>query len=88
MATEIDIVEMEAKLSTLLDRVQQGEAFIVTKAGKPLARLVGIEPSSERPPSLQRPRRPGLLQGEVPESFFDPLPEAELQAWGSQRIPD
>jgi hypothetical protein len=28
-----------------------------------------------------QPRTPGLLTGTVAASFFDPLPEAELQAW-------
>ena len=27
------------------------------------------------------PRQPGLLTGEVDDSFFEPLPEAELQRW-------
>jgi hypothetical protein len=33
--------------------------------------------------SLQKdqPRTPGLLTGKLSNSFFDPLPEAELQAW-------
>jgi len=33
--------------------------------------------------SLQKqpPRTPGLLAGKLSESFFDPLPEEELQAW-------
>jgi hypothetical protein len=26
-------------------------------------------------------RRPGLLEGQVGEAFFDPLPETELEAW-------
>ncbi|MFP4317640.1 MAG: hypothetical protein ACLFM4_07750 [Phormidium sp.] len=29
----------------------------------------------------EEPRRPGLLIGELSESFFDPLPEEELQQW-------
>ncbi|MCL2636993.1 MAG: hypothetical protein FWD48_01355 [Oscillospiraceae bacterium] len=35
----------------------------------------------EQPKSAKRPL--GFAKGaEVPESFFDPLPEEELQAWG------
>jgi hypothetical protein len=29
----------------------------------------------------EEPRRPGLLIGELSESFFEPLPEDELQRW-------
>ncbi|GAB4369610.1 MAG: hypothetical protein Kow00121_09650 [Elainellaceae cyanobacterium] len=28
-----------------------------------------------------QPRTPGLLTGQLSESFFDPLPEEELQQW-------
>ena len=27
-------------------------------------------------------RKLGFVEGGLPESFFDPLPEEELQAWG------
>ncbi len=29
----------------------------------------------------QQPRTPGLLTGQLSNSFFDPLPEEELQQW-------
>ena len=34
-------------------------------------------------PAVLKPRKPGALKGmfSVPDSFFDPLPEDELQAW-------
>jgi hypothetical protein len=28
-----------------------------------------------------QPRTPGLLRGKLSETFFDPLPEEELQQW-------
>ncbi|MBE9040396.1 hypothetical protein IQ235_06275 [Oscillatoriales cyanobacterium LEGE 11467] len=28
-----------------------------------------------------QPRTPGLLTGQLSDSFFDPLPEEELQQW-------
>lgn len=31
--------------------------------------------------AAQPPRQPGLIAGEVDDSFFDPLPEEELQRW-------
>jgi hypothetical protein len=30
---------------------------------------------------LKQPRTPGLLEGQLDDSFFDPLPEEELQEW-------
>ncbi|MEI6331616.1 MAG: hypothetical protein WCP16_20425 [Pseudanabaena sp. ELA645] len=30
---------------------------------------------------LSQPRTPGLLKGQLDDSFFDPLPEEELQKW-------
>ncbi|MGK7925396.1 MAG: hypothetical protein AB4290_09140 [Spirulina sp.] len=33
----------------------------------------------EREPS--QPRSPGLLTGKLSDTFFDPLPEEELQQW-------
>lgn len=30
---------------------------------------------------LKQPRAPGILQGQLDDSFFDPLPEEELQKW-------
>jgi hypothetical protein len=30
---------------------------------------------------IKQPRTPGLLQGQLDDSFFDPLPEEEIQTW-------
>jgi prevent-host-death family protein len=37
---EIGAFEAKNKLAMLLDRVEQGEQFIITRHGKPVARLV------------------------------------------------
>ena len=47
----------------------------MAKAGKPYARLVPLEPPRERTPRRYR--------DEIPDSFFEPLPEDELAKWGS-----
>ena len=60
-------------LSRLVDEVSRGEEIIIAKAGKPFARLVPLEPIESVPM--------GFLSGEVPDSFFDPLPEEELSLW-------
>jgi len=69
-AMEVNIHEAKTHLSRLLERVAMGEEVIIAKAGKPVAKLVGI-------PS-ERPRfKLGSAAGEfvVPDDFNDPLPK-------------
>lgn len=73
MTTIVNVHEAKTHLSRLLERVRAGEEIILSKAGRPYARLVPLgEPA---------PRRPGRLKGRVTDAFFDPLPEGELKAW-------
>jgi prevent-host-death family protein len=67
---EVDIHEAETQLSLLLERVASGEEVIITKGGKPLAKLVPAE-------TLPRARWLGSAKGEftVPDDFNDPLPK-------------
>ena len=69
----VNVHEAKTHFSKLLDRANAGEEIIISKAGKPFARLVPLDPAHER--------RPGRYHEEVPDSFFDPLPESELTAW-------
>ena len=71
----VNVNEAKTHLSRLLERAQAGEQIIIAKSGKPIARLMPLE--------MPGPRQPGLLQGEVEDSFFDDLPEEELHAWES-----
>ncbi len=43
----IGVYEAKAQLSQLIERVAQGEEVLVTRHGKPVARLVSPEPSPE-----------------------------------------
>ena len=70
----VNVHEAKTHLSRLLERVEAGEAVVIARAGKPVARLV---PVSER-----APRKPGLAKGRLTEAFFEPLPPEELDAWG------
>ena len=72
MPTIINVHEAKTHLSRLLERVKNGEEIILAKAGKPYARLVPLE---------QPARELGFVEGRVPESFFEPLSEDELEAW-------
>ncbi len=69
----INVHEAKTKFSALLERAHRGEEIIVAKAGKPYARLVPLEPPRER--------IPGRYRDEIPNSFFEPLPEDELAKW-------
>jgi antitoxin (DNA-binding transcriptional repressor) of toxin-antitoxin stability system len=73
---ELTIHVAKTHLSKLIARAQAGEEIVILKGKVPVARLVAIAPPGSK-------RRFGAYKGElaVPESFFDPLPEAELAAW-------
>jgi prevent-host-death family protein len=71
----INVQEAKTHLSALLARVEAGERIVLARHGKPCAQLVPLDP---------RPRRQlGFLQGHVDEAFFDPLPNDELEGWGT-----
>ena len=62
----INIHEAKTHLSRLVDEAARGEAFVIAKAGKPMARVVGLEE-----PEGRKSRRLGFLEGEieVPDDF-------------------
>jgi prevent-host-death family protein len=67
---KFNIHEAKTQLSRLLESAAAGEEIIIAKAGKPVARLVGIEHRAA-------PRRKGLLKGmvKIHDDFYKPLPE-------------
>ena len=67
MAT-VNVHEAKTHLSRLLERVRAGEEIIIARAGKPCARLAPLVPTPPR--VLGRYRN---LDGDVPDSFFEPL---------------
>ncbi len=69
----INVHEAKTRLSELLDRVKAGEEIVLAKYGKPFAKLVPYQAPGKR--TL------GFVAGQVPKSFFEPLPEEELAAW-------
>lgn len=60
-------------LSALLAEVEQGRVIVIARGDHPVARLMPLEHGDER--------EVGFVGYQVPESFFDPLPEAELAVW-------
>lgn len=74
--TVINVYDARAKLSRLIDRALAGEEIVIARNGRPAVRLV---PVGEALPS----RKPGAFKGmfEVPDSFFEPLPDDVLDAF-------
>jgi prevent-host-death family protein len=64
----VSVHEAKTHLSRLLRRVQKGEEVIIANAGKPVARLVAIEPPKS-PRNLGRDR--GVIK--IHAGFDDPL---------------
>lgn len=71
MTTTINIHAAKTHLSRLVEQAAAGEEIIIAKAGKPMARLVPLEPAR------RQPRKLGTLAGKatIREDFDDPLPE-------------
>lgn len=53
----IGVLEAEDKLASLLDLVEQGEQVVITRHGKPIARLVPELPQVDRGASLAAAER-------------------------------
>jgi prevent-host-death family protein len=69
----VNVHEAKTHLSRLLEKAHAGEEIILAKAGKPYARLMPLEKMEER--------QPGRYPHTIPDSFFDQLPEDELEMW-------
>lgn len=74
--TVVNVHAAKTNLSRLIEQALRGEEVVIARADKPVVRLVPIDAPMPR-------RRFGSLKGqlEVPDSFFDPLPEDELKLW-------
>ena len=70
MSLTINISDANVSLSQLVERAAAGEEIIITKAGRPMARLAPLR--SSRTSNLI-----GALAGQIDigPSFDDPLPE-------------
>ena len=70
----VNVREAKTQLSKLLDAVAEGEEVIISKAGKPAAKLVPVE-------SPLPPRKPGSMKGKIrmADDFDSPLPD-DIQA--------
>lgn len=72
---ELNIYEAKSKLSQLVERAMAGEEVIIAKAGKPMVKLIPIEPAPKR--AL------GSAKGAIgfTKGWNAPMTEKELAAW-------
>ncbi len=74
---KINIHEAKTHLSRYLDRLAGGETIVLCKRNVPIAEIRPIrQPRSEKRPI-------GLAKGAftIPEAFFEPLPEEEVESF-------
>jgi len=64
----VGVHEAKTHLSNLLETVEAGEEIVITRRGKPVAKLVALQPPW---------RRPGRLKGKIKvhRDFDAPLPD-------------
>ena len=75
----INIYAAKTQLSRLIDKASEGEEIVITRHGKPVAKLVATKAA----PAKKKLRRMGGLKGKVwiAEDFDAPLPEEILAAF-------
>jgi prevent-host-death family protein len=73
VSVQLNVQEAKTRLSQLLAAAERGEDVVIARDGTPVARLVPVEPPAARPV--------GFVPGTVPDTFFEPLPESELELW-------
>jgi prevent-host-death family protein len=82
---KVNVFEVKARLSEFLDRAAQGERIVICRHNKPVAELRAVEQGRTEP------RPVGVLPGrpefDVPASFFEPLPDDDLDLWEGARAP-
>ena len=81
----INIYEAKAKLSEYLAAVEAGETVQICRRNVPVAEIVPLR----QPRKVPRPVGLGPYEEgyEIPESFFEPLPDELLKAFNGE-LPD
>ena len=78
MSVIVNIHEAKTNLSRLLAQVDKGEEVVISKAGKPVARLIPFE---EKPKHRLAGSGKGMI--EVADDFDAPLPKSILNQFES-----
>jgi prevent-host-death family protein len=77
-----NVAEAKARLSEILERVSQGEEILLTRRGKPVARVLPAAPA-ELPSILGAGRQDPNINHEVVagDDWWQPLPDDETKSW-------
>ena len=69
--------QAKTNLSKLIREAENGQAVIIARGKKPVAKIVALE-------KRRKKRVPGRLKGKIRihPSFFDPMTREELAEWG------
>ncbi|MBI2910646.1 MAG: type II toxin-antitoxin system prevent-host-death family antitoxin [Chloroflexi bacterium] len=84
-APTIGVQELKAGASELLRLVEEGEEFVVTRHGKPCARLVRAE--SAEGPRAQSPTLLGIYRDRLPSLTWEDFQEAK-RIWEPKPLPE
>ena len=78
----LNMHEAKTHLSRYIARVEAGEKILLCRRNEPIAEIRPV------PPARRKPRAIGLDRGkfEIPDSFYDPLPDDFIDAFGSGPI--
>ncbi len=73
---DVNVYAAKTQLSRLLEQVERGEEVVITRHGKPVAKLVPIE-------ARRTPRKLGALRGKIriAKDFDASLPDDLLDAF-------
>lgn len=78
---QINMHEAKTHLSRIVERVEAGEEIVISRAGKPVAKVVPIRPAGPR-------REPGFLRGRIHVGHdFDADLPAEIADGFAGRLP-
>ncbi len=81
------IAELKAKLSEHIALVKRGEEILVTERGKPVARIVPVEPpETDEEARLQRLAAKGLVR--LPKEKWTPESLAKFLARPKVKVPE
>ena len=75
----MNIHDAKTNLSRYLEEVEKGEQVVICRRNEPIAEVRGIAQARKEPRPI------GLAAGEfeVPDEFFEPLPDDVLKAFGA-----
>lgn len=74
-----NVADVKARLSEYLERAARGERILICRHNKPIAELRAADDTRTEPrPIGPLPGRPTFR---LPESFFEPIPDGELEQW-------